>query len=94
MEGDLHAGSSPAFGIMPSCVVVARGTLDPLALVRIQARQPLENHVELGDYYLHHLVLQGIFPYPEYGKRWIKLIAHNFPLAQIDRANEKSQYTP
>ncbi len=25
---------------MPSCVVVARGTLDPLALVRIQARQP------------------------------------------------------
>ena len=26
--------------LMPSCVVVARGTLDPLALVRIQARQP------------------------------------------------------
>ena len=26
---------------MPGCVVVARGTLDPLALVRIQARQPV-----------------------------------------------------
>ena len=26
--------------LMPSCVAVARRTLDPLALVRIQARQP------------------------------------------------------
>ena len=26
---------------MPSCVVVAQGTLDPLAQVRILARQPL-----------------------------------------------------
>ena len=32
---------------MPSCVVVARGTLDPLALVRIQARQPVWKHSEL-----------------------------------------------
>ena len=30
---------------MPSCVAVARGTLDPLALVRIQARQPPHSRV-------------------------------------------------
>ncbi len=30
---------------MPSCVVVARGTLNPLALVRIQARQPDHSRV-------------------------------------------------
>jgi hypothetical protein len=43
LEGDLHVGSSPTFGIykMPSCVVVAQGTLDPLAQVRILARQPI-----------------------------------------------------
>ena len=28
---------------LPSCVVVAQGTLDPLALVRIQARQPIKS---------------------------------------------------
>ena len=29
--------------LMPSCVVVARRTLDPLALVRIQARQLIKS---------------------------------------------------
>ena len=32
---------------LPSCVVVARGTLNPLALVRIQARQPTGAVVQL-----------------------------------------------
>ena len=32
---------------LPSCVAVARGTLDPLAQVRILARQPNWNHFEL-----------------------------------------------
>ncbi len=51
LRGDSRVGSSPTFGTImeaqgampyqvPSCVVVARGTLNPLALVRIQARQP------------------------------------------------------
>ena len=35
---------------MPSCVVVARGTLDPLALVRIQARQPPFSLIESFRY--------------------------------------------
>ena len=36
---------------MPSCVVVARGTLDPLALVRIQARQPVppKEYIDLNQ---------------------------------------------
>jgi hypothetical protein len=32
---------------VPSCVVVAQGTLDPLAQVRILARQPVFTHSEL-----------------------------------------------
>ena len=43
---------------MPSCVVVARGTLDPLALVRIQARQPFRTVPE-------PLVLEAIRPKKE-----------------------------
>jgi hypothetical protein len=29
-------------GVVPSCVAVAQGTLDPLAQVRIPARQPIK----------------------------------------------------
>ena len=32
---------------LPSCVVVAQGILDPLAQVRILARQPVFTHSEL-----------------------------------------------
>ena len=32
---------------LPSCVVVAQGTLDPLAQVRILARQPVITHSKL-----------------------------------------------
>ena len=42
LGGNSRVGSNPTFGsdIMPSCVAVARGTLNPLAQVRILARQP------------------------------------------------------
>ncbi len=39
-ESDLRHQDKSQQNKMPSCVVVARGTLNPLALVRIQARQP------------------------------------------------------
>ena len=38
--------SAPSL-LLPSCVVVAQGTLDPLAQVRILARQPVFTHSEL-----------------------------------------------
>jgi hypothetical protein len=39
--------SAPGLEV-PSCVVVAQGTLDPLAQVRILARQPVSTHSELA----------------------------------------------
>ncbi len=36
---------------MPSCVAVARGTLDPLAQVRILARQPFVPHPSYSHRY-------------------------------------------
>jgi hypothetical protein len=73
--------SAPALGFLwvsvPSCVVVAQGTLDPLAQVRILARQPVITHSELLFEKKHFIpALQQLLSPSKYDECYVQTVSN------------------